>query len=718
MLLMSPRRMHWGALMLALGLMAAGVVSCAVPQAPSGGPPDDTPPIVAEATPETGTTNFTGNAVELRFTRYLNQNSLAQALTISPPMDGRPEIRWSGRSVRIAFPEDLQPNTTYILTLDTDLRTYRNVNLPEPLVLAFATGDRINRGALSGQVVDARANAPAEAVDVFAYPAPEGVPPDTLPERPIYRTQTSPEGTFSFSFLQEQPYYVVAVDDRNRNRRPDPDEAFAVPPVPILYAAPQEDALPVPDTTLIEQAAIADEMQDAATDAGTDTVADPETAPGAADPPTVDADTTQAAMPPTDGARPPETRPAILDTLRLTPTIPGDSLAIDALEPDTLDTDTPWPSSGALPWQLTSIDTIPPTIQRAQARAATRLQVRFTESVVLNDRAPDAWVLAAVNDGSPFAVRDVWMHPESDREVHLATEPLLPGRYVVTAAGVTDRSGNSALAQADSLAVDAELPTDGPALRFESFTPEATVADEPAVRRTQGDEAASEDEEAPPPSDPEVLEPGAYPEVQFSRPPTAAVLAERIRAADPTGAARAVQPTTTNGTTFELRFDPPLNAGEIVDVTVDPRGLSEEADSLLTRRVQRIPRDDLGSLAGTAVVEDADDSTATGGSVADSSVIDSPIIVELYRGPASDDETPYRTLEAADDGAFLFEELPEDTYRLRLFIDTQGNGRWDGGTITPYRPAEPIRWVDGTEDVRARWETVIEDPIRIPLPRP
>ena len=697
MLLTSPRWMYGSAVVLVLGLLTAALASCAVPQAPSGGPPDDTPPIVEEATPETGTTNFTGDTVELRFTRHMNQNSLAQALSISPPMDGRPEIRWSGRSVRIGFPEDLQPNTTYILTLDTDLRTHRNVNLPEPLVLAFATGDRINRGALSGSVMDARTNAPAEAIDVFAYPAPEGAPPDTLPERPAYRTQTSAEGTFSFSFMQEQPYYVVAVDDRNRNRRPDPDEAFAVPPVALLYAAPEDEDLPMPDTTLVEEEAIADELRDVQTEA----TADPETAPDEADLPAADADTTQATAPT-------ETRPALLDTLSLTPAIPVDTLTTDVPGIDGLETDTPWPSSIEAPWLLTSIDTIPPTIQRARARAATHLQVRFTESVALDDRAPDAWTLAAVDGGGTIAVQDVWMHPDSDREVHLATEPLAPGRYVVTPAGVMDRSGNRAPAQPDSLEVDPDLPTDGPELRFESFTPEAAATDDRADRRAQGqDEAASEDE-APPPPDPEVLEPGTYPEVQFSRPPPAEVLAERISAADTTGAARTVQPTTTNGTTVELRFDPPLDPGEIVDVTVDPRGLSEEADSLLVRRVQRIPRDALGSLAGTAVVEDADDSRHT----------DGPIIVELYRGRASDDETPYRTTEAAEDGAFLFEELPEDTYRLRLFVDVQGSGRWDGGTITPYRPAEPIRWVDGTEDVRARWETVIDDPIRIPLPRP
>jgi len=675
MLLISSRRTHWSALTLVLGLLAAGLASCAVPQAPSGGPPDDTPPIVEEARPETGTTNFTGDTVELQFTRYLNQNSLAQALTISPPMDGRPEISWSGRRVRIAFPEDLQPNTTYVLTLDTNLSTYRNVNLPEPLVLAFATGNRINRGALSGRIVDARANAPAEAVDVFAYPAPDGVPPDTLPERPVYRTQTSTEGTFSFSFMQEQPYYVVAVEDRNRNRRPDPDEAFAVPPVPVLYAAPEDGALPMPDTTLIEEEAIADAVAEEA----------------------ADADTTRAA-PPADEGRPSEPRPATPDTLRLTP-----PLSVDTLDADTLDADTLGPSSVEAPWRMMSLDTIPPTIQRARAQAITHLQVRFTERVALDARTPDAWTLASVDNGAAFAVQDVWMHPDSDREVQLATEPLPPGRYVVTPAGVVDRRGNRAPGRPDSLDVDTDVPTDGPEVRFESFTPEAADTDDRASRQAQDPAEPRTDEgEAPPPPAPDVLEPGAYPEVQFSRPPSPEVLAERIRAADTTGAARAVRPTTTNGTTFELRFDPPLDAGAMVNVTVDPRGLSEDADSLLIRRVQRIPRDALGSLAGTAVAEEAN----------------GPVMVELYRGQASDDETPYRTTEAASDGTFLFEDLPEDAYRLRLFVDVQGTGRWDGGTITPYRPAEPIRWVEGTEDVRARWETVIEDPIRILPPRP
>ncbi|NBB99868.1 MAG: hypothetical protein GVY15_03285, partial [Bacteroidetes bacterium] len=365
--------------------------------------------------------------------------------------------------------------------------------------------------------------------------------------------------------------------------------------------------------------------------------------------------------------------------------------------------------SAEAPWRLTSLDTIPPTIQRARAQATTHLQVRFTERIALGDRTPGAWTLAAVDNGAAFAVQDVWMHPDSDRAVQLATEPLPPGRYVVAPAGVMDRSGNRAPGQPDSLEVDAEAPTNGPDLRFESFTPEAAGADDRDARRAQDPAEPGADEgEAPPPPAPDVLAPGAYPEVQFSRPPAAAVLAERIRAADPSGEARTVQPTTTNGTTFELRFDPPLDPGDVVDVTVDPRGLSEEADSLLTRRVQRIPQDDLGSLAGTAVVERVDGSTDTGG----------PIVVELYRGQASADEAPYRTTEAASDGAFLFEDLPEDAYRLRLFVDVQGNGRWDGGTITPYRPAEPVRWVAGTEDVRARWETVIEDPIRILPPRP
>ncbi len=624
----------------ALLLWMAG---CAVPQAPTGGPPDDTPPTVEESNPTMGATLFDGDEVELRFNRYIDEGSFIEALSITPPFDQRPEVRWSGRRARISFPEPLQENTTYIITLDTNLRTFRNVELREPIVLAFSTGDRINQGALSGRVVDPRIDEPADGIDIFAYPAPDSLPPDSLPDRPSYRTQTNDEGEFSLSFLREEPYYVIAVDDRNRSRMPDPGEDFAVPPAAVLYAESDPEASPVPD----------DPVDPAAAE---EPASEPATEPG-----------------PTNGA------PTHADTLERR--MPAEELPDLATPPASDPADQPW--------LLTDIDTIPPEIQRARARARNYLQVRFTERVRLTDRSPDGWTIISEETGDTFTVEEVYMHPDSDREVNVLTEELRTGDYLITPHGVEDRRENPAVEDAAPFEIPEETGT-LPDLRFEEITPEPLQDDPPETQEEQ------DTEDSPPPV--EVLEPEVYPTLRFNRPPPEGELLERIAAEDAEGTARSVNPHTENGTVYELRFDPPLAYGEEVALTFDPRGWSEEADSLLTLNLQRISRDELGSISGTVSAEDEE----------------APIVVELFRMEEDELERPYRTLTAEEDGSFSFENLPESTYRIRTFVDRNGNGRWDGGAIVPYTPPEPVRWVQGTEEVRARWDTVIDEPIDIP----
>ncbi len=212
------------------------LTACANPVMPSGGPRDTTPPFVASSAPEPGETNVTRETVRITFSEYVEAGSFAQAVTASPPFDGPLEFDWSGRTVEIAFPQPLRDTTTYILTIGTDLTDTRGVALDQPITLAFSTGPTINRGRLGGSVVSAATGDPMGRMDVYAYAAPDSTLPDSLPERPIYRTQTGSDGQFRFEYLREQPYYVVALRDLNRNRQPDPLEAFAVPPAPVYFA--------------------------------------------------------------------------------------------------------------------------------------------------------------------------------------------------------------------------------------------------------------------------------------------------------------------------------------------------------------------------------------------------------------------------------------------------------------------------------------------------
>ncbi len=225
-------------------LLYLGLAACANPVPPSGGPPDRTPPSLEESIPPPGATHVQDPNIRLVFSEGIDPASVIRALSITPAPDSPPKVRVRGRTVTFSLPTPLRPNTTYVLTFGTELRDLHGVALREPIVLAFSTGPTINRGQLVGRVLDAASGRAVANIDVYAYALPDTLPPRLWPARPDYRTQTDSDGRFHFAYLNEQPYFVIALADRNRNRRPDPDEAFAAPPYPALQA--DTIGLPVP----------------------------------------------------------------------------------------------------------------------------------------------------------------------------------------------------------------------------------------------------------------------------------------------------------------------------------------------------------------------------------------------------------------------------------------------------------------------------------------
>lgn len=226
----------------AFSLAAAGVLvavltlvaSCANPSPPSGGPRDTTPPSVVNTRPVRDTVNVPTDtrSVHIEFSEYVDRNSLSEALSVTPPFEQELEFSWSGRSLTIELPTSLRDSTTYLFTIDTNLSDAHSVSLEDPIRVAFATGPNIDRGEIRGRVVQPGQGQPASRVDVYAYALSESVtgPPRPLPDRPSYRSQTGEEGGFRFEYMREQPYYVIALRDNNRNREPDAAEPYAVPP--------------------------------------------------------------------------------------------------------------------------------------------------------------------------------------------------------------------------------------------------------------------------------------------------------------------------------------------------------------------------------------------------------------------------------------------------------------------------------------------------------
>lgn len=217
-----------------LGLLAVG---CASPLPPTGGPPDKTPPVIAKTEPVAGAVLVTAEKVRIEFSEYIEEASFVRAFSITPEFDQPPKIHWKGKRVDLSFHEAFRANTTYVLTLDNNLRDLHGVALRKPLTLAFSTGSEINKGRLSGRVLAPGHGNGLPGMDVYAYAVEDSLPPDSLPARPDYRTQTDENGHFLFEYMSEEPFFVIALRDRNRNRMPDPNEAYAVPPRPAFRPA-------------------------------------------------------------------------------------------------------------------------------------------------------------------------------------------------------------------------------------------------------------------------------------------------------------------------------------------------------------------------------------------------------------------------------------------------------------------------------------------------
>ena len=623
------RQVCEGLVLLVLGGIIITLGSCANPVAPSGGPRDETPPSVVETRPVRDTVNVPTEtrSVTLTFSEYVERSTLPQALSITPQFDRRIRFDWSGRSVDIELPASLRDSTTYLFTLDTNLSDAHGVSLETPITVAFATGPRINRGEIQGRVVAPAQGTPQPQVDVYAYALPRGAtaPPTPLPERPAYRTQTGEDGTFAFEYLRERPYYVVALRDNNRNRRPDPPEPFAVPPRLALQADSSRPAVPVP-------------------------------------------------------------------------------------------------------WLLTRADTLAPRLQRAEPLSRQRLRLSFSEPVRPATQRPRPWALRDSVSGARVPVRAVYRPSDRANALVLRTDRMeaRPHTLFLSSDLVADTLGQSLVP--DTARFRAVARPDTTQTRFQAFVPERGAPDSANVY---------------------ALLPDQRPGVRFNQAPDSTTLRRVLTLTDTTGRPRLYALTTNDGRTYRLRGEPPLRPGEVVDLAVDLRPLAGP-DTTLRRRFRRVTSRALGELEGRVRLADTTWGTSGTGrerrlptalrrppkgdslkaARPDSTRVDSaraarrdslfrtgPVVVELI--PTESTIPLDRRQQAVPPGStFVFQQLPEGTFRFRAFLDRNENGRWDGGLLRTYRPAEPVAWSGETTDSRPRWTNVLSAPLRIPLLRP
>lgn len=221
-----------------LFLLLAMIVfsSCANQQPPSGGEDDKSPPKIIKISPANNTVKFTGNSIKFFFDEYVNRRSFEEAFKISPLPKGRPEFDWGSKDVEVIFPEGFEKNKTYSIVITKDFKDVNGSNpLSAPVNFAFSTGDKIDKGSISGKIFANSLDRILVAAYIINSQNENFVKPDTL--KPDYVTQPDEKGNYILSNLPQAKYRLYAFNDDDRNSLYNKDvEKIAVLPDDVVVS--------------------------------------------------------------------------------------------------------------------------------------------------------------------------------------------------------------------------------------------------------------------------------------------------------------------------------------------------------------------------------------------------------------------------------------------------------------------------------------------------
>lgn len=210
-------------------LLLAG---CAKVVSPSGGPKDETPPVIVSSSPENKSVNINNNEITIVFDEYIKPFQ-ANQIIISPYQEEMPELQFIGKSLVIKLQEELEPNTTYSIDFNGAIKDYRQDNVIETLDYAFSSGAVLDTAQFSGQLIEAESGEPfvSETIRVMAYPVGDSL---FYKEPPRYLAKVDTTGSFVLKNLVAGEYNLYALDDLNFNNYFDQiGEAIAFLDAPI-----------------------------------------------------------------------------------------------------------------------------------------------------------------------------------------------------------------------------------------------------------------------------------------------------------------------------------------------------------------------------------------------------------------------------------------------------------------------------------------------------
>lgn len=245
---------------------AAAVLACANIEAPPGGPPDQSPPIIVRTVPESlGVYPGFDDRVEFVFNEVVAEgqspnlglgSGTLERLIVLSPTDRVPKVSWRHNRVTVKPREGWQRDRVYRVEFLPGITDMERNRSNATTVLTFTTGGDLPSDTLSGTLIDW----------VAGRPTPRGLVLATLmPDSLTYRSFTDSAGRFAIGPLPHGDYQVYGVLDQNNNSQLDRRESFdsltiarGTSEVGSLWAIPHDTVGPrVSSVTLVDSLTVA-----------------------------------------------------------------------------------------------------------------------------------------------------------------------------------------------------------------------------------------------------------------------------------------------------------------------------------------------------------------------------------------------------------------------------------------------------------------------------
>ncbi|HQA76291.1 MAG TPA: Ig-like domain-containing protein, partial [Salinivirgaceae bacterium] len=192
-------------------IVALILTGCAKEMAPTGGPKDTYAPEVKKANPKPNSLHFDSKKISITFNEFLSLKDASQKVTISPPLNKKPEVRLKGKTVIVELNDTLRQNTTYNINFRDAIRDYTEGNIKDNFQYVFSTGGEIDTIFISGVVKNAATGLPVENVQVGLY---NNIYDSVVAkEKPLYYSITNKAGEFTINNIKKGEYKIFALSD-------------------------------------------------------------------------------------------------------------------------------------------------------------------------------------------------------------------------------------------------------------------------------------------------------------------------------------------------------------------------------------------------------------------------------------------------------------------------------------------------------------------------